>query len=233
MTSHKSSRLHARRYILTGLLTLIPLWVTWLVFNFVLNQLIKIGQPWVYVFSRQVEQSYPAVATWLLEPWFQLLLAVLFTLTILYLVGWATTRVVGKRMIVMAESLLERIPFIKTIYGATRKMLSALQQKPERGERVVLINFPSSEMRVVGFVTSTFVDETTGQELAAVYVPTTPNPTSGFVEILPVDNLIVTNWTVDEALSFIVTAGAVAPPTATYNAYTSPGAGKEGLRERR
>jgi uncharacterized membrane protein len=78
-------------------------------------------------------------------------------------------------------------------------------------QRVVLINFPTPEMKTVGLVTRTFRDKDTGRELAAVYVPTTPNPTSGYLEIVPVANLISTNWTLDEAMTFIVSGGAISP----------------------
>ncbi|MGH8729283.1 MAG: DUF502 domain-containing protein [Burkholderiales bacterium] len=221
MKEQKSTGFHAQRYILTGLLTIIPLWVTWLIFTFVLGQLITIGAPWAGATARQIEEHFPKLASWLLEPWLQFVLAVLFTLILLYLIGWAATLVVGKRVIAWFESLVERIPFVKTIYGATRKMLETLQQKPERVQRVVLINFPSPEMKVVGFVTSTFFDEGTSQQLAAVYVPTAPNPTSGYIEILPVERITSTNWTVDEALTFIVTAGAIAPQNLTYSGSAS------------
>jgi uncharacterized membrane protein len=213
--------LHAQRYILTGLLTIIPLWVTWLVFTFILDQLIAIGRPWAAALARQFEAGYPKLAAWVLEPWLQFFLAVLFTLIVLYLIGWAATLVVGKRVIAWFESFVARIPFVKTIYGGTSKMLATLQQKPERVERVVLINFPSPEMQVVGLVTSTFLNESTGEEMAAVYVPTTPNPTSGYVEILPVKKLISTNWALDEALTFIVSAGAIAPKNITHPSQAS------------
>ena len=93
---------------------------------------------------------------------------------------------------------------MQTIYGSTKKLLSVLQQKPEKLQRVVLIEFPSPEMKTVGFVTRIMKDQTSGKELAAVYVPTTPNPTSGYLEIVPVEKLISTDWTVEEAMTFII-----------------------------
>lgn len=86
-----------------------------------------------------------------------------------------------------------------------------LQQKPEQLQRVVLIEFPSSQMKTVGFVTRVMQDEVTGQSLAAVYVPTTPNPTSGYLEIVPVERLVSTDWSVGEAMTFIISGGAIAP----------------------
>ena len=72
-------------------------------------------------------------------------------------------------------------------------------------------------MKTVGLVTRTFVDDDTGRRLAAVYVPTTPNPTSGYLEIVPLENVTSTNWTLDEAMGFVATGGAVAPPTMNYD----------------
>jgi uncharacterized membrane protein len=68
-------------------------------------------------------------------------------------------------------------------------------------------------MKCVGFVTRIIREQGTGRELAAVYVPTTPNPTSGYLEVVPVDRLTPTDWTVDEAMSFIISGGAVSPET--------------------
>jgi uncharacterized membrane protein len=82
---------------------------------------------------------------------------------------------------------------------------------------VVLIEFPSKDMKTVGFVTRILTDDNTGRQLAAVYVPTTPNPTSGYLEIVPVENLISTNWTIDEAMTFIVSGGAIAPHNINYD----------------
>ena len=105
----------------------------------------------------------------------------------------------------------EQVPIIKIIYGATKKLLVTFQTSPDDVQRVVLIDFPSPEMKTVGLVTRTFEDSDTGRKLAAVYVPTTPNPTSGYLEIVPVEKITATDWTVDEAMTFIVSGGAVTP----------------------
>jgi uncharacterized membrane protein len=73
-----------------------------------------------------------------------------------------------------------------------------------------LIDFPSPELKSIGFVTRLFVDAQ-GRELAAVYVPTTPNPTGGYLEIVPVEKLVTTDWTMDQAMAFILSGGAVGP----------------------
>lgn len=216
MNEMKTRPLHIQRYLISGIITLIPLWVTWLVFKYVFNQLSKLGAPWVKILSRSIQNEYPSVAQWLLEPWFQNTLAVLLMLVGLYLVGLLASRVIGRRILNIFESTVQRLPVIQNVYGLVKKLISALEQKPENVQQVVLIEFPSPEMKTVGFVTRTMVDHNSGQELAAVYVPTTPNPTSGYLEIVPIEKLVSTNWSMDEAMNFIISGGAVAPETVPY-----------------
>ena len=78
-------------------------------------------------------------------------------------------------------------------------------------ERVVLIEFPNQSMKTIGFVTKIMQDKTSGKELAAVYVPTTPNPTSGYLEIVPTDRLVNTDLTVEQAMTFVISGGTVGP----------------------
>src|SRR5690606_12525242 len=86
-----------------------------------------------------------------------------------------------------------------------------LQTKPDGTQRVVLIDFPHERMKAIGFVTRVLKEHGSGRELAAVYVPTTPNPTSGYLEIVPVERITPTDWSVDQAMSFIISGGAVSP----------------------
>ncbi len=211
MRQGSGSQTHLQRYLITGVLITIPLWITWLVFSFVFNQLSKLGRPSIRGIARAVEDFSPVAAEWLFNTWSQSLLAALFTLFVLYLLGWITTRVVGKKLLRFFEAILDRIPLVQTVYGASKKLVAALQQKPDATERVVLIEFPTHEMRAVGFVTKVFTDADTGKKLAAVYVPTTPNPTSGYLEIVPLERVIPTDWSADEAMTFIISGGTVAP----------------------
>ncbi len=203
--------------ILAGVLTLIPIWVTWLVFGFLLGQLSKWGQPVVNGLANLLRGPAPSLAQWVLAPSFQTLLAALWMLAALYVIGWVATLVIGRRIISAFDQLMERIPVAKRIYGSTKKLVAALQQKPDNVQRVVLIEFPTPEMRAVGFVTRTFKDADTGREVAAVYVPTTPNPTSGYLEIVPIERLTSTDWSIDDAMTFIISGGAVAPDTLSYS----------------
>lgn len=213
---------HIQRYLLTGIITVIPIWITWIVFDFFFRQLSSAGRPWVKALAKKSEQFSPELSRWLLEPWFQNSLAVLLTLIALYLLGWLASRVIGKKALSLVDFVINKIPLVQTIYGSTKKLLSVLQKKPEKLQRVVLIEFPSPEMKTVGFVTRIMVDGETGKELAAVYVPTTPNPTSGYLEIVPVEKLISTDWTVEEAMTFIISGGAIAPENIHYETSAPP-----------
>ena len=202
-----------RAWFLTGLLTLLPIWLVWIVFKFVLVLLSEISAPWVGPVSGKLATAFPAMLGWLDDPWAQATIAVLATLAVILAVGALARRVVGQRLLAWVESLIARIPLIKTVYGSARQLLDLLQKKPDGTQRVVLIDFPHREMKCVGFVTRVIREQGTGRELAAVYVPTTPNPTSGYLEVVPVDRLTPTDWTVDEAMSFIISGGAVSPDT--------------------
>jgi len=80
-----------------------------------------------------------------------------------------------------------------------------------------LIEFPSPDMKTIGLVTRIFTDADTGEEIAAVYVPTTPNPTSGYMELVPTSRLVMLDWTINEAMTFIVSGGAAAPAKLHYS----------------
>jgi uncharacterized membrane protein len=200
-----------RRNILTGLLTVVPLWITVWVMWFVFEQVVRTGRPLVLTLARAIRPTSEDMADLLTRGWFQSLLAVLIVIVVLFAVGAATQAVLGRRLLRFVDRLVERVPLAKTIYGATRTLINSLQSGSANGKRVVLIEFPTPEMRAVGFVTATFTASDTGEELAAVYVPTTPNPTSGYVEIVPTKRLVWLNWSSNEAMSFIVSGGAMTP----------------------
>jgi uncharacterized membrane protein len=214
--SGKSIRLGGR-YILIGLITVAPLGITWLILDFLFNQLSKIGRPWVIGLSRAVRPQYPDAADWLLNETLQSVMAVIIVVIFLYVLGWGTTRMLGQQLIGFFEAMIGRIPFVDSIYRSSKRFLMIAAATPESERRVVLINFPSPDMKALGLITRTMKDSATGEELAAVYVPTSPNPTSGYIEIVPLRDVTLTEWTFDQAMAFIVTGGTSAPETITYS----------------
>ncbi|MFW6162058.1 MAG: DUF502 domain-containing protein [Planctomycetota bacterium] len=205
-----------RRYLVAGLLAAIPLWVTWLIVSFLVRVLRDAGRPLVRALERALRPSWPHLADGLTGPAGQTVAAVVLVFALLVGLGWLTTMVLGRRLLKLVDDLIERVPMVQAIYGAAKKLLAAFQQKPDKVQRVVLVDFPSPEMKAVGLVTRTLVDADTGRELAAVYVPTTPNPTSGYLEIVPLDKVVSTTMTFEEAMTFIVSGGAVAPERMNY-----------------
>ena len=203
--------LRLQRYLITGALTLLPLWLTWVVFKFVFTLLSDISVPWIAAVAQPLAQAYPLAFGWLDAPWVQSAIAALATVLLIYVVGWATNRVVGQRLIGAFDRVVARIPMVQTIYGGSKKLLELMQTKPDGTHRVVLIDFPHANMKTVGLVTRTLRDHDTGREYAAVYVPTTPNPTSGYLEIVPLDRVTPTDWTMDQAMAFNISGGAIAP----------------------
>lgn len=202
-------RIHFRRHFITGLLTVLPIWLVWVVFKFVFGLLSDASEPWVYPLLRGIALANPDVLGWLDTPFTMTVVATCGTIALLMGIGVFARRVVGQRSLAWFESLVSRIPLVSTVYGSARKLLDLLQTKPGTTQRVVLIDFPHKDMKSVGLVTRTLREKETGRELAAVYVPTTPNPTSGYLELVPVEMLTPTDWTVDEAMAFIISGGAV------------------------
>ncbi len=202
--------LHFKRYLLTGLLAFIPVWITWVVFKFVFTLLAGVGAPVITALIGLVGLASPGAAEALHRDWLISICAFVVTIAALYLLGLLSDVMIGRRVLGFIDDQLERIPLVHTVYGGVKKVVTLMRNKPTGTQRVVLIGFPAREMKSVGFVTRVFIDES-GREIAAVYVPTTPNPTGGYLELVPTDELIATDWTVDQGMAFLISGGALAP----------------------
>jgi len=205
------------RYIVIGLLTAAPLAITWLIVRFLFQILSGVGEPWIRGVARGLRLTYPRIADLLLNDLLQSVAAVLLVLAFLYLLGWAAGRVVGQRLISLFERAIGAIPLVESIYRATKRFLAISGPSGEGNRRVVLIDFPSPDMKAIGIITRSLRDTITGKELVAVYVPTAPNPTNGYIEIVPIEKVTLTNWTFDQAMAFIVTGGSNAPDDVHYS----------------
>jgi uncharacterized membrane protein len=206
-----------RRNIVAGILTFIPILVTVWVISFLVSILVALGSPIVRVFVSRLGLVSPAIATGFSAPWFQATISIAIVLVALYVLGEIAAAVAGRRLLAAFDYLMARIPIVQSIYGAARQLVASFETKPGGSQRVVLIEFPSPEMKTVGLVTRIFTDADTGEEIAAVYVPTTPNPTSGYMELVPTSRLIMLDWTINEAMTFIMSGGAAAPPKLNYS----------------
>jgi uncharacterized membrane protein len=200
-----------QRNILAGIITIGPLFVTYLIFSFLLGSLAKAGLPVVLLFAAIFPED------WLSEPWLQSVLAILLTLVVLYLVGRITSLVVGRQAFSLFEAVLERLPFVAKVYGSVRQLLDTMMAKKDTSQRVVLIDFPIQGQKSLGFLTRTLTDSTSGELLAAVLMPNAINPTSAFLQILPIDRVTETDLTMEQAMSMLMTGGAVSPETIRFN----------------
>jgi len=211
------------RYFVTGLLTVIPLAVTGFIFVWLVRLLSAIGRVPAAQLKKAVRQWTDFDAGFLSSGWFTDLVSVVVVLFSIYFLGMMMSNFLGQKVVGFFEAVLERIPFVKSVYGAVKKLVSLMRQDSnENVQRVVLIDFPSPEMKTIGLVTRTFRDAVTGRQLASVYVPTTPNPTSGYLEIVPVEKLTMTNLSFDDAMSMVVSGGAIAPDTIHYDVSWKP-----------
>ena len=205
-----------RSLFVSGLLTLLPIWLTWVVFKFVFGMLSDLSRPMVGPLLADIAQQHPQLG-WLAHAWALTAIGMVATIVLILSVGMLARRVAGQRALGWFEVAIRRVPLAKTVYGSARQLLDLMQAPPDGGQRVVLVAFPHPGMKTVGFFTRTLRDEATGRELAAVYVPTTPNPTGGYLIIVPIEDITSTDWTVDQAMTFIISGGAVAPERMPYS----------------
>ncbi len=201
---------HLQRNVLAGVITIGPLLITWIVFSFVLGNLARAGLPAVHALSGELPKQ------WIAQAWVPPVLAVILTLAVLYLVGRITSLVIGRQVFNLFEAILERLPFVAKVYSAVRQLLDTMMAKKESSQRVVLVDFPIVGQKSIGFLTRTLVDSTTGQELAAVLLPNAINPTSAFLQVLPLNRVVETDLTMEQAMSMLLTGGAVSPESIRY-----------------
>ncbi len=133
------------------------------------------------------------------------------TLVLIYLIGAVASNVVGKRLIRYGESLLARVPLFRYLYTGIRQVLESFSTPDKTGfMQVVLVEFPRKGMRAIGFVTNEMTDES-GDKLLSILIPTSPTPTSGFLQIVKEEEVVRTRISVDDALKMVVSAGMMTP----------------------
>ena len=150
---HPPHRASVQKLFITGLLTLLPIWLTWVVIKFVFVLLSDISKPWVEPLSHRIAATFPQSLGWFNGLWVQNTIAMVATLFVILAVGALTRRVVGQRLLRWFEALIARVPLANVIYTSARKLLDMLETKPGSTQRVVLIDFPHRDMKSVGLVT--------------------------------------------------------------------------------
>ena len=143
-------------------------------------------------------------------PGLEILLSILF----ITFIGGLSLSFIGKKLLQLINDILKKIPFLRTIYGAIGQMTQSFTQNKSKKKSVVLVEYPRKGSWAVGFATKDNkgeISKKTNKHLINVFVPTTPNPTSGFLLMFPKDEVIYLNMSFEEASKFIVSAGTSNP----------------------
>lgn len=190
-----------RDQFIAGILVIVPAGATILILVWVFNSIDHILQPLVKaIFHHDV----PGVGFGV-------------TIVLIYLAGVIATNVIGRRILRFINSLLDRVPIFRQLSSGIRQILESFAAPNKTGfMQVVLVEFPKVGMRALGFVTNELKDEN-GEKLLSILIPTAPNPTSGFLQIVKEKDVIRTKISVDEALKMIVSAGRMTPPQVKEN----------------
>ncbi len=182
-----------RTQFVTGILVVVPIGATILIFVWIFGALDNILQPVIRsIWGRTV----PGVGFGV-------------TIVLVYLAGVIASNIVGRRVIHYGESLLVKVPVVWQLYAGIKQILESFSRPGKTGfMQVALVEFPKEGMRTIGFITNESYSKS-GERLLNVFIPTSPNPTSGFLEIVTEDKIIRTNISVDDALKMVVSAGRV------------------------
>ncbi len=193
-----------RRYIIAGILVWLPIGVTIFLVRILIGLLDRtlVLIPQKYQPEELLGFAIPG-------------LGILLTIVILLVTGVLAANIVGRSMVGLWESMLERIPVVRSVYSAAKNFAEMVfSDSSQSFKKVLLIEYPRKGLYSLAFQTSSSlgeVQERTGEDVICTFVPTTPNPTSGFIIIVPRKDVIELDMEVDEALKMIISLGVVVP----------------------
>ena len=192
---------HLRRYFLTGLLVIVPIWGTYLILK---TLLITLDGLLGDSLQRHLVFYVPG-------------LGIVVLAAIILLVGVAATNFLGRKLVRLWEGLLNRVPVVRSIYTVMKSVVDAVSlHQTEQFNRVVLVEFPRKGHYSIAFVTGTIdeVQRATDEEVVGVYVPTTPNPTSGYLIFVPEKEIVPLQMSVEEGMKLVISGGFYSPDAA-------------------
>ncbi len=207
-------RRHLQSVFIGGFVVLIPLLVTLYIVTFIYHFATGFSYPvahWMLksnVFSHIANVDTTKGARYLAP-----ILAVLLTAGFIYIIGVLTTFVIGRQILTMVDRFVENLPLLKGIYGTTKQMIGVFRQSGGAAgfQRVVLVEFPRRGLWTIAFVTNEITDIASGQRYITIFIPMTPNPTSGFFQFVLESEVRNTNWTVDQGIKIVLSGGLLAP----------------------
>ena len=198
-----------RRYLVAGVLVWLPILATLWVIRFIVSLMDSI-LTWLPVRYRpDTVVGFPLPGVGIVVA----LVVVLFT-------GLLVTNLIGRRLVQYWDGIMRRIPLVRSVHGGVKSFAESLFSTSNSFRKVVMIQYPRAGMWTIGFITAENVVEIaskTGVEHACVYVPTTPNPTSGFIVMVPAAEVVELEMSVDAAMKMIITCGVVMPPAPSLN----------------
>ena len=197
-----------RNTFIAGLLVTIPIAFTFFILNFLFKKLDSTLSP---AFTNML--IYFGVS---ISPEFRIPgVGVVITALIIFLVGVLATNIFGRELVKLGEMIVEKIPVVRSIYTGTKQVAQTiLDADIETFSKVVMVEFPRKGLWALGFITCANrgeIQQKTGSEVLNVFVPTTPNPTSGFLVFVPNDQIIELSMTIEEGIKFAISGGIVAP----------------------
>lgn len=196
--------LSIRRYLLAGLVVWLPILITMGVLRFIIDLLDQTLAllPNAYQPEQLLGHNIPGFG-------------VILSLILLLITGVFATNFFGQRLVSWGESILAKIPLVRSIYSAVKQVINAvLSTNSQAFRKVMLIQYPSKGIWSIAFQTGSdnkAINEKTNQDLISLFIPTTPNPTSGFLMMVPKDEAIELDMSIDEALKFIISLGVMPP----------------------
>jgi uncharacterized membrane protein len=204
----EATRRFVRRYVIAGLLVWVPILVTVLVVRFILDLM---DQTLLLLPAAVRPEALLGVHI----PGLGLVLAVL----LLIFTGMLVSNIIGRSLVGLWEDLLNHIPFVRALYSGVKSFSTTiLSNQGNSFKKVLLIEYPRKGVWSVGFQTAgdlPLISQHTGEPQVCVFIPTTPNPTSGFIVMVPRSQAIELEMSVDAAMKMIVTLGVVVPPAPT------------------
>ena len=189
-----------RNYFIAGMVVLIPIGITVYLTMFMISISSKILPKEINP-NHYLPYDIPGIE-------------ILMSIFIITLIGWISLSFLGKKLLNLFDNILKKIPILRTIYPAIGQMIETFTKSEKGKKNVVLVEYPRKGSWAVGFATkknSGEISEKTNKKLINVFVPTTPNPTSGFLLMFPEDEVIYLDLTFEEASKFIVSAGTSNP----------------------
>lgn len=203
----KQPRLRKHSYLLTGLLTILPLFLTVYIIYFISNFLSRLSSPLLApIFRHYLDVRYTDFLIFVT--------GVFLTIVFIWMIGLIVTNFFGRKIFSLFDTLFEHIPFVKNIYISIRRLVERLTLTKIAFRQVVLIEYPRKGIYSIGFVTAEtwdHIQHITPEHVINVFVPTTPNPTSGVLVMVPRDEVIFLKMSTDEAFFFIMSGGIVTP----------------------